>query len=136
LLALLNYTLNIESKLALLIGLIVIFFIFGTVVVFSLKNQAASQSCGGVDSIGCPFGFRCQITNDQESVGECINLIGQFQKWIYSVAPQLKPKAEFVCPQGEWVDCMPGPDISRPECSTEYLNWAKINCPNFRGAAL
>jgi hypothetical protein len=43
----------------------------------------------------------------------------------------------FSCPKGEWVDCMP--TIGGPKkimCSAAYLNWAKLNCPNFKGAAL
>lgn len=41
------------------------------------------------------------------------------------------------CPKTEWVDCMPGPDAGeRPECDSEYLDWALANCPGFRGAAL
>lgn len=43
----------------------------------------------------------------------------------------------YTCPTTEWVDCMPGPDSSvRPQCTTEFLNWAKANCPGFQGAAL
>jgi len=43
----------------------------------------------------------------------------------------------FTCPPGEYVDCMPGPNKGvRVECTTEFYNWAKTNCPNFKGAAL
>ena len=43
----------------------------------------------------------------------------------------------FLCPDSEWVDCMPIVDESRKsQCTTEYLNWAKVNCPGFQGAAL
>ncbi len=41
------------------------------------------------------------------------------------------------CPKGEYVNCMPGPGSEkRPECETEFLDWAKANCPGFKGAAL
>lgn len=43
----------------------------------------------------------------------------------------------YTCPPGEWVNCMPGPNVGeRTECTLEYLNWAKTNCPNFKGAAM
>lgn len=42
----------------------------------------------------------------------------------------------YSCPKTEWVNCMP---ILTPEaqksCTNEYLDWAKNNCPNFKGAA-
>ena len=43
----------------------------------------------------------------------------------------------FKCPGTEWVDCMPvvGP-TKKVMCSAAYLNWAKQNCPKFKGAAL
>jgi len=47
----------------------------------------------------------------------------------------------YTCPQGEWVDCMPGPLEGkttgiRLQCTEAYLTWAKENCPGFKGAAL
>lgn len=41
----------------------------------------------------------------------------------------------YVCPQSEWVDCMPGPGIRKAECEPEYLQWAQANCPDFKGVA-
>lgn len=47
------------------------------------------------------------------------------------------PSREYACPKTEWIDCMPGPNKGiKPECTDEYLAWAKINCPDFLGAAL
>ncbi len=45
------------------------------------------------------------------------------------------PPAAFTCPETEWVDCLPGPGPVKAQCQKEYLDWAKKNCPNFRGAA-
>lgn len=45
-------------------------------------------------------------------------------------------KFQFKCPQSEWVDCMPSPGQQKQNCSLDYLDWAKSNCPNFKGAAL
>lgn len=45
---------------------------------------------------------------------------------------------EYQCPETEWVDCMPsidGRESARTECTKEYLDWAKANCPDFQGAA-
>ena len=47
------------------------------------------------------------------------------------------PKTSYVCPTGEWVDCMPSVGGStKIECSQDYLQWAKANCAGFKGAAL
>jgi hypothetical protein len=43
---------------------------------------------------------------------------------------------KYTCPSGQWVDCLPGPGPTKPQCQPGYLEWAKINCPNFKGAAL
>jgi hypothetical protein len=49
----------------------------------------------------------------------------------------LLAKSKYVCPNTDWVDCMPSPDSPpKTQCQPDYLNWAKINCPNFKGAAL
>lgn len=43
----------------------------------------------------------------------------------------------YTCPKGEWVDCMPTPDVGvRLECTPEYSTWATKNCPGFKGSAL
>ena len=54
------------------------------------------------------------------------------------ITPALSPKpSPYVCPDKEWVDCMPIVDQARSfQCSQGYLQWAKKNCPNFKGAAL
>lgn len=47
--------------------------------------------------------------------------------------------SSYSCPSTEWVNCMPsvGPNgYEEPaQCKSEYLTWAKQNCPNFKGAA-
>src|SRR3989338_478013 len=50
------------------------------------------------------------------------------------------PIEGYTCPKTEWVDCMPGPLEGKTtgiklECTLEFLSWAKINCPDFSGAA-
>lgn len=42
---------------------------------------------------------------------------------------------EYICPESNYIDCMPGPITERNECNPEYINWAKENCPGFQGAA-
>lgn len=43
----------------------------------------------------------------------------------------------YTCPATEWVDCMPSTDSRpRPQCSREFLDWARVNCPDFQGVAL
>lgn len=46
----------------------------------------------------------------------------------------------YTCPKSAWVDCMPGPLEGKTtgikfECTSEFLAWAKANCPGFQGAA-
>jgi len=40
-----------------------------------------------------------------------------------------------VCPTTPWIDCMPVLGATKPECASEYLNWVKVNCPDFQGVA-
>jgi hypothetical protein len=49
--------------------------------------------------------------------------------------PSPSDQTSFVCPETEWVDCMPGPDMPKPWCEPDYLEWASDNCPGFQGAA-
>ena len=46
------------------------------------------------------------------------------------------PPSSFVWPDPQWVDCLPSPGKTKPTCQKEYLDWAKVNCPDFKGAAL
>jgi len=57
---------------------------------------------------------------------------------ILSTFKFIEPTAaiKHVCPTTEWVDCMPGPDMIKPQCDATFLTWAKANCPGFKGAAL
>ncbi len=42
----------------------------------------------------------------------------------------------FQCPTTEWVDCMPTVGgMGKIECTNDFLAWAKLNCPQFQGAA-
>ena len=66
-------------------------------------------------------------------------VLGVYLVWL-SVRP-VKNSSEssqtfkYKCPTSEYVDCMPGPGASKPQCATVFLNWAKQNCPGFKGAA-
>jgi hypothetical protein len=42
---------------------------------------------------------------------------------------------KYTCPQQPWVDCLPGPGPTKFQCQSDYLKWAKSNCPGFQGAA-
>lgn len=42
----------------------------------------------------------------------------------------------FSCPSSKWINCMPiGGQSRKYQCEQPYLDWAKANCPNFKGAA-
>lgn len=44
--------------------------------------------------------------------------------------------SQYTCPDSEWINCMPVVDKKRAwECESGYLQWAKANCPNFKGPA-
>lgn len=51
------------------------------------------------------------------------------------------PLPGYVCPKKNYINCMPGivehPNELEPgtNCSREYLNWSKANCPGFKGPA-
>lgn len=48
----------------------------------------------------------------------------------------ISPKITYTCPKKQYVNCMPGPDkIKKTECTSEFLQWAQANCPNFKGVA-
>ncbi len=42
---------------------------------------------------------------------------------------------DYQCPETEWVNCMPPIGIKNTNCQSEFLQWAKNNCPKFKGAA-
>ncbi|TRZ52398.1 hypothetical protein D4R99_02795 [bacterium] len=52
-----------------------------------------------------------------------------------TISPTITPAINYKCPTGSYVDCMPGPNKIKPDCTSQYLQWAKANCPGFKGAA-
>lgn len=63
------------------------------------------------------------------------------KKPLPTISPVTTPvptlsKQTYSCPKTAWVDCLPGPGPTKPLCQKEFLNWAKANCPDFKGAAL
>ena len=87
-----------------------------------VKDNAKEKFCGGIAGIKCPEGYICQLDgNYPDAAGTCID--------------KTLPVELYECPKGDYVDCMPGPDKIKSECSSQYLKWAKENCPNFKGVA-
>ena len=77
--------------------------------------------CGGIMGLSCPTGYYCKGEGDYpDAGGTCI---------------KNKDTTQYICPASEYVNCMPGPDVSKTNCSNEFLQWATANCPNFKGAA-
>jgi len=65
-------------------------------------------------------------------------IFGSFIIWKSRQATETQnslPATEYTCPTSEYVDCMPGPGESKPQCEPAYLDWAQINCDGFKGAA-
>ena len=116
----------------LVIGIIVMLAIIVAVVVIALNRQSPGLTCGGLDGQECPFGYSCQ-QNNIDSVGMCISYVTWIKTWVYRIFPSLKPKT-YLCTDEKWVDCMPPAGAQKPECSQDFLDWAEINCSDFRGA--
>jgi hypothetical protein len=127
----------VEGKLIVLVGIVALLAIFGVVVWTAFGKSSPGQFCGGITGTSCPAGFTCKYDgNYPDASGVCVNALDPLMQKIYSIFPQIQPKKAYTCPVGEWVDCMPGPGPTKTECQKDYLDWAKSNCPNFRGAAL
>jgi hypothetical protein len=58
---------------------------------------------------------------------------------VIKTEPTATPSAtitpDYKCPETEWVNCMPPIGIKKSDCRSEFLQWAKDNCPDFKGAA-
>jgi hypothetical protein len=125
-----------DGKLALLISLIASFVIFGTVFIYLFTAPGAGQICGGISGESCPPGYTCKDTTDfSETGGTCVSLLNPVLDLVYSVFPGVRPKPAYSCPESGWVDCMPGIGSGKPQCQKAYLDWAKVNCPDFSGVA-
>jgi hypothetical protein len=86
-----------------------------------LRSSKTAGICGGIAGLPCPSGYRCMITEKYpDASGTCVST---------TVRPS------YTCPSTEWIDCMPGPGLSKSQCSSGFIAWAQENCPNFRGAA-
>lgn len=86
------------------------------------SSAPESLFCGGIAGTQCPDGYTCQLDGDYPDAG--------------GICQELSSSKKYVCPEGEWVDCMPSPGITKSQCQPDYLNWARQNCPGFKGAAL
>lgn len=91
-------------------------------VTFDTDNSRTTKMCGGIAGITCDEGYTCQMTaRYPDASGTCVKTSTN----------------NNICPETEWVDCMPSPNEgTKYECTPEYLVWATKNCPNFQGAAL
>lgn len=56
-------------------------------------------------------------------------------KFIETASPT--PAAQYTCPTGGYVDCMPVLDAAKQKaCSSDAITWYKANCPSFKGVAM
>lgn len=83
--------------------------------------------CGGFSAKACPSGYHCQLESKEPgAAGKCVP-VKSFQ---------LFPQASqgYGCPVNDYLDCMSGlPESAKKLCTQEYYQWAKENCPNFKG---
>jgi hypothetical protein len=62
--------------------------------------------------------------------------LAQNQTRFNPIMPAISPKpSRYLCPQTEWVGCMPPSGSWLPHCQPDFLKWAKSNCPGFKGGA-
>ncbi len=85
------------------------------------QKGGENSFCGGIAGVKCASGFTCQYkANFPDAGGVCTK----------GTQP---PLSGYTCPvDGETIDCMPGPDRMKTECTTKYIQWAQKNCPNFQ----
>ena len=84
-----------------------------------------------MDALLCPDGSSVSRTGANCDFAPCPTIAPLNQKRpLVSPAP-----STYACPSSSYVDCMPGPGPVKSQCATAYLQWAKTNCPNFKGAA-
>lgn len=134
-----------------LIGLFVVFVSYllwsllsacGSWSVFGANKEKPSCTCiGKIIKTGGPKG----PADDFGGTFNCVGLIISKQKLLNRNTSE----ENFVCPKGDYVNCMPGiimPGERRPRrdsncpegflcCSEEYLEKAKRLCPGFKGAS-
>lgn len=86
-------------------------------------SQSIPLFCGGVVGKLCPTGFYCKYEGAYpDAEGTCI---------------KDEVKSIYTCPKSGWVNCMPIlNEMGKKACSKEALEWYKVNCPNFKGAAM
>ena len=75
-----------------------------------------------------------QVEVSRKKVSENNFTIYGDNQYYIKLTTNKSASTKYVCPENEYVDCMLGPDKIKLECSPQYLQWAKANCPNFRGA--
>ena len=83
----------------------------------------------------CMGGTLSPQENEKGQYSLCVIDGEKVEEWAY-FRSKTSEKTSYSCPASEWVDCMPGPDSQNPQCTNDFLTWAKANCPNFKGAAL
>ncbi|MFZ6035391.1 MAG: hypothetical protein ACOYUB_04600 [Patescibacteria group bacterium] len=80
------------------------------------------QMCGGIRGRDCPAGYTCKLDGYYpDAAGTCVR--------------EAEKITGFECPKTGYINCMPGTDSLRWECSSQYLDWASQNCPGFEGGA-
>lgn len=90
-----------------------------------------------INPAGCTL--EAKICPDGSSVGRvgpnCVFTPCPTTNLKQTIVPSSFSTDKYQCPKTEWIDCMPGPDKIKSECRPQYLEWAKKNCLNFKGAA-
>lgn len=91
------------------------------------KTQGVA-SCGGIAGKLCSTGYYCKYESPLPDAG------GTCVKTTETKKPT-GTTTTYTCPKEKNVNCMPGTDPVKAECSSAFLQWAQANCPNFKGVA-
>ncbi len=80
------------------------------------------------EALICPDGSTVGRSGPKCEFAACPKVVKT--KPTITVAPN-----NYQCPEDEWVNCMPPISIDKNDCKPQFLQWAKTNCPKFKGAA-
>ncbi|MEK7595610.1 MAG: hypothetical protein AAB443_03445 [Patescibacteria group bacterium] len=85
------------------------------------------------------MGVFVEVEKEVECIMAPCNPIKQTVLNITSIKEEIVGENEnqltYQCPLNGWIDCMPTIRASKTYCNPEYIDWAKSNCPDFKGVA-
>ncbi len=111
---------------------------------FSYKVNIAVYDCGSLNQHSVYMDFEYNDTPYRLGYNYNKNLESKYIGILNQILSTFKfleegdksNNSKYACPANGWVNCMPGPDMPREECSQDAMDWYEENCPNFQGSAI